>query len=71
MSQAFSQLWVLTDVRKDIVTFFKQAESECSETNLYDSSVVLDLIEDLLIGNIVLNMRLLKKIFGLIESVVD
>lgn len=71
LSQTFFQFWTLADVNKNGVAFFKHTKSECSEANLNNGPVELNLDSDCLLGHNMGDSCFHEKVFGLIVPVMD
>lgn len=71
LSQALLQFWALADVNKDLVAFVEEAESEGTETDLNNSSVVNDLDSDWLLGDSGSKMSFHDQVTGFKVTVVN
>jgi hypothetical protein len=71
LRQALSKLHALADFIKSPVALFEESKSKRSHANLYHSSVVADLVGNLLLSNDVSKMRLEEKVLSLVKAVVE
>ena len=71
LPQAFLELWALAWFYKNLITLFKEPQSEGSEPNFNNGSIEVDLVAHLLVWDILWKFGFQKKSFGLVEPVMD